>query len=180
MGATYSYARSALDRSLVSRASTTVVFGPSADGSTASEPRRQRARTAGCAGIDEVTPSMHSAELQADVEEAAVENSATIAGPLAEDLLRRLGQSLPGCIAQDTSTRSLRTADKSCPCSPARARSAPAPPPPPEIATDCRRRSLRRLTTRNAGNLVRTPATRPHRVRDVSCSGVELAGRRPG
>jgi hypothetical protein len=52
--------------------------------------------------------------------------------------------------------------------------------PAPEIATDCRRRSFRRLTTRNAGNFVRTPATRPHRVRDVSCCGVELAGRRPG
>jgi hypothetical protein len=59
-------------------------------------------------------------------------------------------------------------------------RPAPAPPPPPEIATDCRRGSLRRLTTRNAGNLVHTPATGPHRVRDVSCCGVELAGRRPG
>jgi len=68
----------------------------------------------------------------------------------------------------------------SCTCSPARVRSAPAPPPSPEIATDSRRRSLRRLTTCKAGDLVRTPATRPHRVRDVSWRGVELAGRRPG
>jgi len=36
------------------------------------------------------------------------------------------------------------------------------------------------LTTRNAGDLVRTPATGPHRVRDLSCCGVELAGSRPG
>jgi hypothetical protein len=52
--------------------------------------------------------------------------------------------------------------------------------PSPEIATDSRRRSLRRLTTRSAGNLVRTPTTGQHRVRDVSCCGVELAERRPG
>ena len=37
--------------------------------------------------------------------------------------------------------------------------------PSPEIATDCRRRSLRRLTTRNADNLVRTPATGQPRAR---------------
>jgi hypothetical protein len=43
-----------------------------------------------------------------------------------------------------------------------------------------RRRSIPRLTTCNTSNLVRAPFTSPHRVRDVSCCGVELAGRRPG
>jgi len=32
----------------------------------------------------------------------------------------------------------------------------------------------------DAGSFVRTPATHPRRVGDVSCCGVELAGRRPG
>jgi hypothetical protein len=142
---------------------------------------RLRERQRRVLGSDEKRRPDNGAELQADVEEAAVE---TRQRP--QDRWRKIcfvGSGNPSQLHRLEHVDQIPANGRRVSCScvlqlePGQRR---RPPLPPEIATDCRRRSLRRLTTRNAGNFVRTPATRPHRVRDISSCGVELAGRRPG